>query len=267
MNSTTISESPGPSAVSEGRTPLGEPVIRLENVSVRYRVSRERTSSIKDYAIRRLKGHISADDFFALKNVSLEVRRGETLGIIGHNGAGKSTLLRLIAQVLRPTEGRVWVRGRVAPLLELGAGFDPELTGRENIFLNATMLGQTLSGIRARLDRIIDFAGIRPFIDMPLRTYSTGMAARLGFAIATDLQPDILIIDELLSVGDAEFQRKSAARMEVLRKEGDAILMVSHGLESVVEMCHRALWLDRGEVRALGEPSEVVAAYQQSNAG
>ena len=267
MNSPTASESALSSKPRGGEPAFGDPVIVIENVTVRYTIPKERTSSIKDYAIRRLKGQIEVDAFLALKNVSLDVRRGETLGIIGHNGAGKSTLLRLIARVLRPSEGRVWVRGTVAPLLELGAGFDPELTGRENIYLNGTMLGQTLASIRGRLDRIIDFAGVREFIDMPLRTYSTGMAARLGFAVATDLQPDILIIDELLSVGDAEFQIKSAARMEALRKHGDAILMVSHSLEAIVQMCHRVAWLHHGEVRALGEPAEVVAAYQHSSAG
>ena len=265
MNSPTASD-PVPSPPTTERA-LGAPVIVLENVTVRYKIPKVRTSSIKDYAIRRLKGEIEFDEFLALKNVSLDVRRGETLGIIGHNGAGKSTLLRLIAQVLRPSEGRIRVHGTVAPLLELGAGFDPEMTGRENIYLNATMLGQTLTSIHSRLDRIIDFAGIREFIDMPLRTYSTGMAARLGFAVATDLQPDILIIDELLSVGDAEFQHKSAARMEELRKHGDAILMVSHSLEAIVEMCHRAAWLDHGEVKAVGEARDVVAAYQRSSAG
>lgn len=267
MNLPTASESVLSSPAAEAEPLLGDPVIRLENVSVRYHIPRERTSSIKDYAIRRLKGRIEADEFLALKNITLDVRRGETMGIVGHNGAGKSTLLRLIARVLRPSEGRVWVRGTVAPLLELGAGFDPELTGRENIYLNGTMLGQTLTSISSRLDRIIDFAGIRDFIDMPLRTYSTGMGARLGFAVATDLQPDILIIDELLSVGDAEFQRKSGARMDELRKHGDAILMVSHGLDSIVEKCHRVAWLHHGELRALGKPTEVVAAYQRSIAG
>lgn len=267
MSSPTASD-PALAAPLAGAEPaLGEPVIRLENVTVRYQIPRERTSSIKDHAIRKLKGQLRVDEFLALKNVSLEVRRGETMGIIGHNGAGKSTLLRLVARVLRPSEGRVWVRGRVAPLLELGTGFDPELTGRENIFLNGTMLGHSLRSIGERLDRIIDFAGIREFIDMPLRTYSTGMSARLGFAVATDLQPDILIVDELLSVGDAEFQQKSYARMNELRKRGEAILMVSHSMQSMAEMCHRVAWLHRGELQAVGEPAEVIGAYQRSCGG
>lgn len=267
MNSPIPSE-PAVSSPDHAVEPgLGDPVVRIENVTVRYRVPRERIPSIKDYAIRKVKGRIEIDEFLALKNVSLELRRGETLGIIGHNGAGKSTLLRLIARVLRPSEGRVWVRGNVAPLLELGAGFDPELTGRENVFLNGAMLGQTSASIAERFDRIVDFAGVREFIDMPLRTYSSGMQARLGFSVATDVQPDILILDEVMAVGDAEFQRKSSARMDMLRKHGDAILMVSHGLESILQMCHRVAWLHHGELRAIGDPAEIVAAYQTASAG
>lgn len=267
MSSPTVSDPEVPTPGPAAEPAAGELVIRIENVTVRYRVPRERIPSIKDYAIRKVKGRIEIDEFLALKNVSLDVRRGETLGIIGHNGAGKSTLLRLVARVLRPSEGRVRVRGQVAPLLELGAGFDPELTGRENVFLNGAMLGQTTASIAERFDRIVDFAGVRDFIDMPLRSYSTGMVARLGFAVATDVQPDILILDELLSVGDAEFQRKSAARMATLRKHGDAILMVSHGLDSIQEMCHRVAWLHHGELRAIGDPSEVIAAYTLASAG
>ncbi len=264
MHSPTASEAPGPAATTPAP---GEPVIRIENVSVKYRLPRERIASIKDYAIRMIKGRIVFDEFLALKDVSLEVRHGETLGIIGHNGAGKSTLLKLVARVLRPTSGRVWVRGRVAPLLELGAGFDAELTGRENVFLNAAILGQRSAEIAERFDRIVDFAGVRDFIDMPLRTYSSGMMARLGFAVATDVQPDILILDELLGVGDAEFQRKSAARMDELRRHGDAILMVSHGMESITRLCHRVAWLDHGVLRGVGPPAEIVRDYLRASAG
>jgi ABC-2 type transport system ATP-binding protein/lipopolysaccharide transport system ATP-binding protein len=244
-----------------------EPVIRLENASVCYRLPRERIASIKDYAIRRVKGQITFDEFWALKGVSLEVRRGETLGIIGHNGAGKSTLLKLVARVQRPSSGRVWVRGRVAPLLELGAGFDQELTGRENIFLNGTILGFREADIAQRFDRIVDFAGIGDFIDLPLRTYSTGMVGRLGFAIATDVQPDVLIVDEVLSVGDAEFQKKSSARLQELRRHGDAILMVSHSLPVIRALCHRVAWLHHGELRALGPPDQVVEEYRRATGG
>jgi ABC-type polysaccharide/polyol phosphate transport system ATPase subunit len=242
-------------------------VVGLERVSVQFRLPRERITSIKDYTIRRLKGQIHFDEFRALNDVSLEVRKGETLGIIGRNGAGKSTLLRLVAQVLKPTQGRVWVKGRVAPLLELGAGFDGELTGRENVFLNGTLLGQTEEALRRRFDRIVEFADVGEFIDLPLRTYSTGMVARLGFAVATDVQPDILIVDEILSVGDEAFQRKSAARLEELRQRGDAILLVSHALDSVRHLCHRVAWLEQGALRALGEPAEVIEQYRQSAGG
>lgn len=244
-----------------------DPVIILEQVSVRYRLPRERITSIKDYAIRRIKGQIRFDEFWALRDVSFEVHKGETLGIIGHNGAGKTTLLRLVARVLKPTGGRVWVKGRVAPLLGLGSGFDPELTGRENIFLNGTLLGSTEEDLRRRFDRIVEFAGVGDFIDLPLRRYSSGMMARLGFAIATDVQPDVLILDEVFAVGDEEFRQKSTARMESLRKNGDAILFVSHGLDAVRRLCHRVAWLHHGRLRAIGSPGDVIEQYREAAGG
>jgi ABC-2 type transport system ATP-binding protein len=257
--------SPTDFEVADALSPVdagSEAVIRVEGVSVRYRLPRERIISIKDYAIRRVKGQVRFDEFWALRDIGFEVYRGETVGVVGHNGAGKSTLLKLVAGVLRPTQGRVWVKGRVAPLLELGAGFDAEMTGRENVFLNGTLLGFREAEVARRLDRIVDFAGVGEFIDMPLRTYSTGMVARLGFAIATDVQPDILIVDEVLAVGDEEFQRKSKARLRELRARGDAIVLVSHDLDSIRRQCHRALWLDRGRLRMAGPPAEVVEKYR-----
>ena len=218
---------------------------------------------MKDYAIRRVKGQITFTDFWALRGVSLEVRRGEILGIVGHNGAGKSTLLKLIARVVRPTSGRVRVEGQVAPLLGLGAGFDPELTGRENIFLNATLLGKRIADVETILDRVVDFAGLRDFIDHPLRTYSTGMVARLGFAIATDVQPEILLLDEVLAVGDATFQRRCGERIAELHRRSSAILLVSHHLDSIVQSCNRAVWLDQGQLRAVGPAPEVVEEYRR----
>lgn len=241
-----------------------EPVVALYDVSVRYRMPRERIYSFKDFAIRWVKRKIVYDDFWALKDVTLEVRRREVLGIIGPNGAGKSTLLKLIARVLQPTSGRVVVRGRVAPLLELGAGFDPELTGRENVYLNGAILGFRKAEIERRFERIVDFAGVRDFIDMPLRTYSSGMVVRLGFAVATDIQPDILIVDELLAVGDAEFMRKSEQRIRELRDKSEAVLMVSHDLAIVRDMCQRVAWLDHGRLRAIGPADEVVRQYQST---
>ena len=245
----------------------GEALIRIEDVSVRYRLPRERISSFKDYAIRWLKREIAYDERWALRAVSLEVRRGEVFGIIGPNGAGKSTLLKLIARVLRPTSGRVRVRGRVAPLLELGAGFDYELTGRENVYLNGAILGFSRADIAARMNRIVEFAGLRESIDLPIRTYSTGMTARLGFAVATDVPADILIVDEVLAVGDAEFQARSRERMDALRGAGEAVLLVSHGLQTILESCQRAAWLDHGRVMAVGPADEVVYRYQTSLAG
>ncbi|MCL6432197.1 MAG: ATP-binding cassette domain-containing protein [Anaerolineae bacterium] len=241
--------------------PEGEIVVRLEGVSVRYRVPQERVGTFKEYAIRALQGRNRYHDFWALRDVNLEVRRSEVLGIIGRNGAGKSTLLKVVARVLRPTEGRVWVKGRVAPLLELQAGFQPELTGRENVYLNGALLGFTARQIRDRFDSIVSFAELWDFIDAPLRTYSSGMLARLGFAIATDAMPDVLIVDEALSVGDEAFRRKSMARINEFREAGATILFVSHSMDVVRQVCTRAVWLEQGRVAALGAAPDVVRAY------
>jgi ABC-type polysaccharide/polyol phosphate transport system ATPase subunit len=248
--------------VVEAAAPATEvPVVSLQGVSVRYRMPRERIHSVKDFAIRWLKRKIVYEEFRALDGVTLDVRRREVLGLIGHNGAGKSTLLRLIARVMQPTSGRVTVRGRVAPLLELGAGFDIELTGRENVYLNGAILGFRRAEIDQRFDRIVEFAGVGEFIDMPLRTYSSGMVVRLGFAVATDIQPDILIVDELLAVGDADFQKKSEQRMRELSEKSEAVIMVSHDLGLIRDMCHRVAWLDHGRLRAVGPAGDVVDQY------
>ena len=238
--------------------------IYVENASVRYRVPHERIPTFKEYMIRKIQGKIKHHSFWALKDVDLSVQKGEVFGLVGQNGAGKSTLLKLIARVLRPTEGRVIVRGRVSPLLEMGAGFHAELTGRENVYLNGTILGFTRQEIDAKFDHIVDFAELWDFIDAPLRTYSSGMWARLGFAVATDVDPDILIVDELLSVGDESFQRKSAARIESFRQQGVTILLVSHTMDTILNMCQRAAWLDHGKIMAVGEVKDVIAAYRKS---
>jgi lipopolysaccharide transport system ATP-binding protein len=221
----------------------------------------ERIPSFKEYAIRWAKGQIRFQEFWALQGVSIAVQPGEVFGVIGPNGAGKSTLLKVVARVLRPTRGRVRIAGRVAPLLELGAGFDMELTGRENIFLNGAILGFNRTDIERRFDRIVDFAGLAEFIDAPLRSYSTGMVARLGFSVATDVRPEILIVDEILAVGDAEFQARSFERIQSFQAEGATILLVSHSLGRVEEMCSRALWLNHGQVVALGPAKAVVDRY------
>jgi len=239
--------------------------VRVENVSVRYAMPGERFSTFKEYAIRRLQGRVSRQALWAVRNVSFEVGRGEVYGLIGRNGAGKSTLLKVIARVLRPTSGRVRIEGRVAPLLEFGAGFHPELTGRENVFLNGALLGFTRRQMQEKFDRIVDFAELWAFIDAPLRTYSSGMAARLGFAVATDVDPEVLIVDEVLAVGDEAFQNKCEARMSGFRDRGATILLVSHNVRTVRGLCSRAVWLEQGNVKAEGPAQAIVEEYHQAS--
>ncbi|MFC2025780.1 ABC transporter ATP-binding protein [Chloroflexota bacterium] len=241
-----------------------EVVILLEDVGVSYRVPDERIATFKEYAIRRLQRKVTYRKFWALKEVNLQIHRGEAFGLIGPNGAGKSTLLKLVARVFRPSSGRVLVKGQVAPLLEFGAGFHAELSGRENIYLNGALLGFTRKEMGEKFDRIVDFAELWDFIDAPMRTYSSGMWIRLGFAAATDMQPEILLVDEVLSVGDEAFQRKSSARMQSFRDHGASILLVSHNMDTIEAMCHRAAWLDHGQVKAIGDTKEVIMAYRQS---
>jgi len=244
-------------------TANGLPVVELQDVTVRYRVPRERYRTFKEFAIRRVQGRVQFEDLLALDGVSLQVFKGEVFGLVGANGAGKTTLLRLVARVMRPTSGRVIVRGRVAPLLAMGAGFHPELTGRENVFLNGALLGYTRHQIEEKMDWIVDFAELRAFIDAPLRTYSSGMMARLGFAVATAQMPEVLIIDEVLSVGDIAFQEKSAARIREFREAGATILLVSHSMASVKKMCSRAAWLDHGRVMAVDQAEAVVEKFEK----
>jgi len=241
-----------------------KPVIVLDNISVRYQTPDTKFGSFKEYAIRILKGQVKIITVNALSNVSMQINEGEVVGIVGRNGAGKSTLLKVISRVLMPTEGRVRLRGWVSPLLELGAGFHPELTGRENIFLNGTLLGHKRRQVEKRLDEITEFAELGAFIDSPLRTYSSGMVARLGFSIATTWKPDILILDEILAVGDENFRNKCQARIESFRKEGTTTLLVSHVAENIETLCSRAIWLDHGEVKASGSVKEILNLYQHA---
>lgn len=244
-----------------------EIVVAVLNVSVRYRMSTEGIRSLKEVAVRTLRGkRIKYNEFWALRDINLEVRRGEAIGLIGNNGAGKSTLLKVIARVQRPTSGRVVVRGVISPLIELGAGFHPELTGRENVFINGAMLGFSRRQMQRKFDSIVDFSGIEAFIDAPLRTYSSGMQARLGFAIAADADPDVLIIDEALSVGDEAFQRKCVARMQDFRQRGVTIFYVTHSLDSIESLCPRTVWLEGGQVRGSGPTADVIAAYRRNDA-
>ena len=238
-------------------------VIRLDKVSVRYRLPEERIATFKEYMIRRLQKRVRYNSFLALNGVDIEVEKGEIFGIVGRNGAGKSTLLKVISRVLVPTEGRVWIKGRVSPLLELGAGFHPELTGRENVFLNGTLLGHSRREIEDHMEEIIEFAELGAFIEAALRTYSSGMVARLGFAVATTWKPEILILDEVLSVGDEAFQLKCQNRMEAFRQEQVTTLIVTHSMQTVEALCTRAAWIDHGVVKAVGPPGEVIKEYRQ----
>ena len=238
-------------------------VVRLERVSLRYRLATQNVPSIKEFAIHLLRGALTYRELWALKEVSCEVRRGEAVAIVGRNGAGKSTLLKVVSRILRPTAGRCTTVGSVAPILELGAGFDTELTGRENILLNGLLLGHRRHAIVARMEEIVAFSELEEFIDSPLRNYSSGMRARLGFAIATAWRPEVLVLDEVFAVGDEAFAIKCRERMAVLRREGTTLLLVTHQPSLVRATCDRCLWLDRGRLRADGSPAEVLAAYQR----
>ncbi len=237
-------------------------IIQAKDVSMCYRMAYDRVQSIKEYLVQFVKGKIKYEEFWALQDVSFEVRKGEVLGIIGHNGAGKSTLLKVISGILKPTNGSVTVIGTVVPMLELGSGFDFDLTGRENVFLNGAILGYSESFLKERYEEIAAFSELGQFIDIPLRNYSSGMVMRLAFSIATVVDPDILIVDEILAVGDAQFQEKSKARMLELMSGGTTVLFVSHSLEQIREMCDRVVWLDHGQVKMLGDTETVCNAYR-----
>lgn len=250
-------------AAGHAAAPDGAPVVQLDEVTVRYRVPQQRAGSLKEYLVGRTRGstHIEHE---ALRSVSLSVPAGEAVGVIGPNGSGKTTLLRLIARVLTPSAGRVRTRGRVAPILDVVGALQPELTGRENVFLNGTMLGLTRRDVARRLDRIVEFAELGPFIDAPLRTYSSGMMARLGFAVASDTDPDILVVDEALGVGDERFQRRCAARIDAIRAAGTTFILVTHDMHSVRRLCSRVVWLDGGRIRATGAPADIVPRFVEA---
>jgi ABC-2 type transport system ATP-binding protein len=239
-----------------------DPVIEIKDASVRYRLPKDRVRTFKEFIIRSLKRQIEYEDFWALKNISLQLYQGEMVGIVGRNGAGKSTLLKLVAHVMKPSNGIVAVHGKVAPLIELGTGFDLELSGRENIFFNGSILGMNKNEMEQKYDSIAEFSELGEFLESPVRTYSSGMVARLGFAIATEVSPDILILDEILGVGDLSFQKKCLHRIEAFRKSGATILFVSHNLQQVRSACEKALWLDHGVVKAWGDTETVSAEYE-----
>jgi len=239
-------------------------IIRANDISMRYLMTYDRIQSIKEYIVQMLRGKIKYEEFWALKNVSFEVERGEVVGIIGHNGAGKSTLLKVISGILKPTGGSLEVHGNVVPMLELGSGFDHDLTGRENIFLNGSILGYSEKYLKEKYEQIVEFSELGKFIDVPIRNYSSGMLMRLAFSIATVVQPEILIVDEILAVGDAAFQEKSKTRMLELMGGGTTVLFVSHSLEQIREMCDRVIWLEHGQIKAIGATKEICDAYEAS---
>lgn len=239
-------------------------VIKVSDVTVRFNMATEKIDNLKEYFVKLVTRKLMFQEFFALKNVSFEVRKGEAWGLIGTNGAGKSTLLKVICGILKPYRGSVEVKGSVAPLIELGAGFDGELTARENIYLNGAVLGYSKKFMDNHYDEIVDFAELWDFMDMPIKNYSSGMAARLGFSIATIVRPEILIVDEILSVGDIAFQEKCQKRMQEMLKGGTTLLYVSHGMESVRQLCDHALWLKKGEPIFIGDAESVCTAYEKS---
>ncbi len=235
--------------------------VRVDHAVVRFNMASERIDNLKEYFVKLLRRELMFKEFLALKDVSLEVRKGEAWGVIGTNGSGKSTLLKLICGILKPYRGSVRISGSIAPLIELGAGFDGDLTARENIYLNGAVLGYNRPFMKEHFEEIVDFAELWDFLDMPIKNYSSGMAARLGFAIATVVRPDILICDEVLAVGDYAFQQKCEGRMREMRDRGTTLLYVSHSIGSVRSVCDHALWLDRGIVRMAGDVGEVGDAY------
>ncbi len=243
-------------------------MITLEGVSVKYRIVEERRRSFQAHVINYLKGkRVVKHTLWALSSISLDLGEGESLGIIGSNGAGKSTLLKVISGVIKPAEGLVSVKGKTAPLIDLAAGFDDELSGSENIFLNASILGFSRREIEERFDKIVDFSELKDFIDTPLKNYSSGMIARLAFSIATEVDPDMLIIDEVLAVGDAHFKQKSKERILEFRNRGVVILFVSHDMEQVSNLCNKVLWLDHGKIMMTGETNEVIPEYETYQSG
>ena len=239
-------------------------IIDVDHVSIRFNLSSEKFDSFKEYVIKSLKKQVSYDEFWALKDVSFQVKRGDSLGLIGLNGSGKSTMLKTIAGVLKPTEGKVTVGGNIAPLIELGAGFDMDLTARENVFLNGALLGYKHSEMEEQYDNIVEFSELQDFMDVPVKNFSSGMVSRLAFAIATIGIPDVLIVDEVLSVGDYRFQEKCEARIQNMRDKGTTILFVSHSLQQVQKICNKIVWLEKGKMKMFGDAEEICKKYGES---
>jgi len=241
-------------------------VIEAKNISFAYRVLNKQHSSLKTFFRDFLHGKVSIEDYVAIKDITFEIKKGETVAIIGKNGAGKSTLLKILARVINPTTGSILITGQVAPMIELGAGFNSELTGKENILFYSALLDRDIDKVKPRINEIINWAGVADHLDYQLRTYSTGMIARLAFSVATSEIPDILLIDEVLSVGDGEFATKSRQRLLEIITSGCTVIMVSHDLATVAELAQKVIWIEKGQIKMVGQPAEVIAAYQVSGA-
>lgn len=241
---------------------MSEKIIIVENVTMKFNLMEEKVDTIKEYILKLLKGKLFYNEFLALKGVSFSIDKGDVVGLIGFNGAGKSTMLKILAGVLKPSSGNVFVNGDIAPLIEVGAGFDPELTARENIFLNGAILGHSRSFLEKHFQAIIEFAELRDFINVPVKNFSSGMYARLGFSIATEVQPDILIVDEVLSVGDYRFQEKCEKRIQEMIKNGTTVVLVSHDINMIKRICNRVVWLESGIVKAVGPTSLICGEYE-----
>jgi ABC-2 type transport system ATP-binding protein len=239
-------------------------VIEAKNISFAYRVLNKQHSSLKTLFRDFLHGRVSIEDYVAIKDITFEIKKGETVAIIGKNGAGKSTLLKILARVVNPTTGSILITGQVAPMIELGAGFNSELTGKENILFYSALLDRDIDKVKPRINEIINWAGVADHLDYQLRTYSTGMVARLAFSVATDEIPDILLIDEVLSVGDGEFALKSKKRIQEIITSGTTVILVSHDLVTVAQLVNKVIWLEKGAIKMIGNPSEVIAAYHLS---
>ncbi len=242
----------------------GEPIVEVDDVSMIFNIASERLDSLKEYFLKIVKRELMFKEFRALDHISFTVNRGDVFGLVGTNGSGKSTMLKIVAGVLEPSEGSCAVHGTIAPLIELGAGFDMELTARENIYLNGALLGYSRAFIDEHFDEIVDFAELRDFLDMPLKNYSSGMVARIAFAIATATKPDLLIVDETLSVGDFLFQQKCEERINSLINDDNVtVMIVSHDTGQIERLCSQAVWIEKGHMRMLGDAREVCAAYRQ----
>ncbi len=251
----------------EDKKSFDDVIIEVNNVSRCFNLARERVDSLKEYIVRRLKGNLHFDEFWALNGITFNVKSGESIGLIGLNGSGKSTMLKVIAGVLKPTGGSVRVLGSVAPLIELGAGFDSDLTARENIFLNGALLGHSRAVMRGYYDDIVNFAELHDFMDVPVKNFSSGMTSRLAFSIATIGKPDILIVDEVLAVGDSKFQQKCIDRIQEMMSQGTTVLFVSHSIEQVKLVCKKVVWLEHGKLKAYGDALEICEQYENMYGG